>query len=146
MAHLRHRTFVTVLYRSASVSALIANLEIFCGGSSRCGARPGSGVCARWKGRPEAAHLDPLPRPLNIEHKRMLCDFVVESTMLSRSSTSSVKAAEADIEACGVVLSAIVSATVTPLVGNIDRLAHSRQCALRTVESKHRVQSSRYTC
>ena len=143
MAHLRHRTFVTVSYRSASVSALIASLEIFCGGSSRCGARPGSGVCARWKRRPEAAHLDPFPRPLDIEHKRMLCGFVVESTMLSRSSTPSVKAAEANIQACGVVLSAIVSATITPVVGTIDLQAHSRGHVLRTVQSKHRVQSSR---
>ncbi len=62
-------------YRSASVSAAIASLEIFCGGSSRYDIRnepymPSSHVNARSMGL-GVADLDLLPRPSYVETQRV---------------------------------------------------------------------------
>jgi hypothetical protein len=78
--------------------------------------------------------LDLLSRTLDVEHKRMVCGRDVEERVVSITGAAAVEAVEANIEAGGVVLGLLLVAEAPE---------SSREGL--TIESKHCVQSSRYT-
>ena len=118
-------------YRSSSVSAAIASFEIFGGGSSRCEGR-------YVNDRPRLArlpYLDFLGCSSDVERQGVARTLVMEKSMVPIPGTPTIETMETNIQTGIAILEKI---QVRPM--------EQTECTgERTTESKHWVQSSRYT-